>query len=373
MRAYAYQLMKRWDLHPLIWNLIIIITAIVVGLLIRFLIRLVFKKKQDSSGKFIFFQSFFRNMARPLGMLLPILVFDLLLPLLQGPPVLLGRVAHGTEIALILSFSWTLIRFMYVMQDFVHYKVDISKSDNLRQRRIMTQLMYVRRVSASIIIIITIGAVLLTFATMRKIGTGLLTGVGVGGIIIGFAAQRSLANLLAGFQIAFTQPIRIDDQVVVKNEFGTVEEITLTYVVIKIWDERRLILPINYFIEQPFENWTRTTANMMGTVMLYVDFNMPVEPLRQTILDMIKDHPLWDKRVSSVAVTDIRDRMLEIRILVSASNAGKAFDLRCDLRERIVAFISENYPQYLPRVRTELVDPGGMKRSPEQNESSIVT
>ena len=170
-----------------------------------------------------------------------------------------------------LSFAGILIALVKVGQDYVYHRYDLSKSDNLKERKIRTQLQFLKKLIVTLIVIVTICVILLSFENLRKLGTGLLTGVGVGGIIIGFAAQRSIANLLAGFQIAFTQPLRIDDALIVEGEWGRVEEITLTYVVLNIWDQRRLILPINYFIEKPFQNWTRNSAELLGVVILYVD------------------------------------------------------------------------------------------------------
>ena len=198
--------------------------------------------------------------------------------------------------------------------------------------------------------------VLMSFEAVRKIGTGLLTSAGIAGIIVGFAAQKSLANLLAGFQIAFTQPIRIDDVVVVEGEFGNIEEITLTYVVVRIWDQRRLVLPINYFIEKPFQNWTRSSSEVLGTVFIYVDYTLPIEPVRAELERLATESPLWDKRVCKLHVTDAKEKTLELRALVSARDSGTAFDLRCDIREKLVDFIQKNYPDSLPKTRAESTD-----------------
>jgi hypothetical protein len=211
-------------------------------------------------------------------------------------------------------------------------------------------------VATSLIVLLTIGAILLTFNTLRTIGTGLLTGVGVGGIIVGFAAQRSLANLLAGFQIAFTQPIRIDDEVVVNEEFGWIEEITLTYVVMRIWDDRRMILPINHFIEQPFENWTRTTTDMRGTVFFYVDYSLPVEPVREVFKGFVAASPLWDGVTASLIVSELKENVMELRAVVSGKSSGAVFDLRAYIREALMAHIREQYPHCLPKQRTDLKD-----------------
>jgi small-conductance mechanosensitive channel len=194
----------------------------------------------------------------------------------------------------------------------------------------------------------------MSFATVRKIGTGLLTSAGIASVIIGFAAQRSIANLLAGLQLAFSQPIRLDDVLVVEGEWGRVEEITFTYVVLGLWDQRRLILPLNYFIEKPFQNWTRSTAELTGSVFIYTDYTIPVEEIREELKRIVAQDPLWDKRVCVLQVTDSKEKTLELRALVSAANSGNTFDLRCHVREALVRFIRENYPDCLPKTRSAL-------------------
>ena len=228
MQEQVRQLLEEWQLSPASWNLIIIGSSIVLGLMLRLLLAAAVRKNADTKEKFDFFRSFFRHLGRPLNIFIPLFVFNLLMPVMRMPPAFMYRLNRAVEIALIISFAWLLIEGVKLVQEYVHHRIDIRRSDNLRQRRIMTQLLYIRQVINIVIILVTIGAVLLTFSSMRKIGTGLLTGVGIGGIIIGFAAQRSLANLLAGFQIAFTQPFRIDDELLVEGGFGRVEEITLT-------------------------------------------------------------------------------------------------------------------------------------------------
>lgn len=184
------------------------------------------------------------------------------------------------ETSLIVTFAWVLIGIVYVFEGVVRRSYQIAKADNIRERKLITQLQFIKRLVVLAIGFVALSLVLMSFATVRKIGAGLLTSAGIAGISVGFAAQRSLANLLAGFQIAFTQPIRIDDVVVLEGEFGNIEEITLTYVVVRIWNQRRLVLPINYFIEKPFQNWTRSNAELLGTVFLYVDYTIPIEPVR---------------------------------------------------------------------------------------------
>lgn len=355
MQEYVTELLRRWQLHPYVWNLIIVGASVLLGLLINLVLSFIVRNRKETGNQKVLKRSFFRRLITPLSFFVPLVIFDLLLPVLRMPAAFRRRIDHGLEILLIITFAWCLVRVVRIAQDFIHYKVDIhSVTDNLRRRRWLTQLMYIRRVLTIIIVLLTIGAVLLTFDTMRKLGTGLLTGVGIGGIIIGFAAQRSLGNLLAGFQIAFTQPIRIDDEVIVEGQFGIIEEITLTYVVVRIWDERRMILPINYFIEKPFENWTRTTSAMHGTVFLYTDFGFPVDWLRTELTRLVTGNPLWDGRTAALVVTDLKQDVMEIRVLVSAKKSGDAFALRCYLREEFMKAIAEQYPQYLPKTRAEL-------------------
>jgi small-conductance mechanosensitive channel len=282
----------------------------------------------------------------------------MVLPIMRLSKQVMNWADKTLEIALMIVFAWTVIRFMRVTHDFVYYRFDMSKADNLRERRIRTQLLYIRRVITALIVIVTIAAILLSFNTMRKIGAGLLTGVGVGGIIVGFAAQKSLSNLLAGFQIAFTQPLRLDDVVVVQGQFGTIEEITLTYVVLKIWDERRLILPINYFLDNPFENWTRTSSNLLTTVYIYTDYTIPVETVRQEFFRLLTTTPLWDGCSKGFVITSVKESTVELRALMSARNSGEAFDLHCYIREKLIEFVQKNYPDSLPKTRVETSAPG---------------
>jgi small-conductance mechanosensitive channel len=196
---------------------------------------------------------------------------------------------------------------------------------------------------------------LLNFESVRKYGATLLTSAGVAGIIIGFAAQKTIANLLAGFQIAFTQPIKIDDAVIVEGEWGWIEEINLTYVVVKIWDLRRLILPITYFTEKSFQNWTRTSAQILGSVFLYTDYALPVDALRKKFDRVLENSDLWDGEAKSVQVTESSEHTMTIRLLMTAKNSPTAWDLRCLVREELISFIQQEYPDCLPRTRAELV------------------
>ena len=247
-----------------------------------------------------------------------------------------------------------LIRIVNVAADTIRHRYSADATNNLQERKILTQLQYIQRIVGIVIFIITAAFILLQFEAVRSIGTGLLTSAGVGGIIIGFAAQKSIANLLAGFQIAFTQPIRIDDALIVDGEFGKVEEITLTYVTLKLWDQRRLIVPLNKFIDDTFQNWTRGDTQLIGSVFMYVDYTFPVNKLREEAKRFVEAQELWDKQVFGVAVTDNNADVMTIRILATGSNSGNTFNLRCAIREHLIAWIQENYAEHLPKTRIEM-------------------
>ena len=207
-----------------------------------------------------------------------------------------------------------------------------------------------------LIVIVTLAVALMTFEGVRQYGVSLLASAGAASIVVGLALQPMLRNLIAGVQLAMTQPIRIDDALLIEGEWGNVEEITSSYVVIRLWDWRRLIVPLNYFIEQPFQNWTRESSALIGSVFLYVDFTVPVAELRKHFEAIVRASRLWDGRVIALQVTDLKESTMEIRMLASASNSGRAFELRCEIREKMITFVQQRYPDALPRVRTDLSD-----------------
>ncbi|GAB2779667.1 small-conductance mechanosensitive channel [Hymenobacter luteus] len=302
-------------------------------------------------------QSVLQHLSRPSAWFFPVLVLSFVLPLTRLEDRALEVARRLVETALLTTFAWGLVKTVDVVEDLVQHHYRLTDDDNLRVRKLFTQLQFVKKLAVTLIIFVATALVLMSFATVRKIGTGLLTSAGIASVIVGFAAQRSISNLLAGFQIAFTQPIRLDDVLVVEGEWGRVEEITFTYVVLRIWDERRLVLPLNYFIEKPFQNWTRTTSQLLGTVFLYTDYTIPVEAVRTELQRLVEENPLWDGRVCVLQVTDSKERTLELRCLVSASNSSRAFDLRCAVREQLVLFIQQHYPESLPKTRTLVAAP----------------
>ncbi|WP_244670697.1 mechanosensitive ion channel family protein [Rhodoplanes elegans] len=221
-------------------------------------------------------------------------------------------------------------------------------------RKHLTQVRILRRVAAILVVVVTAAAALMNFETVRQYGVSLFASAGAAGLVVGLAARPLFSNLIAGVQLAMTQPIRLGDAVIVEGEWGEIEEITSTYVVVRIWDLRRLIVPLTYFIEKPFQNWTRENPALFGAVMLYVDYAVPVDRLRAKLEEIAKGSALWDGRVCALQVTDATERTMELRALVSARTAGEAFDLRCDVRERMIAFLREAHPEGLPHVRAEV-------------------
>lgn len=260
-------------------------------------------------------------------------------------------------IAMVVSLGWLAIGAVYVLQEFLLHKYDLSAANNLRARRIHTQIALFRRLLIGLIVIVTIGAVLWTFRDQRlwEYGTGLVASAGLASLVLATAAKSTASNVLAGLQIAVTEPIRIDDVVVVQGEWGRIEEITSAYVVVRIWDLRRLIVPLTWFIENSFQNWSRESTEVMGTSMLYVDYSTPVEPLRAELVRLVAANPLWNGKTCALQVTNLTEQAMELRCLVSADNAGALFDLRCQVREGMIAFVQQTFPEAFPRRRSAVV------------------
>ncbi|WP_100628621.1 mechanosensitive ion channel family protein [Algoriphagus formosus] len=261
---------------------------------------------------------------------------------------------HINTILIILGFTWCLLVLTGILKRIFLKQFDISQENNLRARKVYTQLNILQKIVNFIIIILGIGLILVSFEPIRKIGVGLFASAGVAGIIIGFSAQKAIGTLVAGIQIAFAQPFRLDDAVVVEGEWGWIEEVNLTYVVVRIWDQRRLVLPTTYFLEKPFQNWTRTSADIIGSVFIYTDYSVPFDALREELDRILENTPLWDKKVKVLQVTDAKERTVESRILVSAKNSPTAWDLRVHVREKMIEFLQKNYPAALPRTRVVL-------------------
>ncbi|GAA3461474.1 mechanosensitive ion channel family protein [Saccharothrix longispora] len=258
---------------------------------------------------------------------------------------------HATGIALILAGAWLLASLLVVIEDATLARIRVDVSDNRHARRVHTQVTLVRRVTVVVVGVLAAAAVLMTFPSARAAGTSILASAGVIGAIAALAAQSLLGNVFAGVQIAFSDAVRLDDVVVVEKQWGRIEDITLTYVVIHLWDDRRLILPTSYFMKTPFENWTRTQSALLGTVELDLDWTVPVEDLRQELRHAMEGTDLWDGRVCVLQVTDAVGSFVRVRALVSASDAGRLWDLRCVAREHLVAWVRSKHPSALPQVR----------------------
>ncbi|MER6948520.1 mechanosensitive ion channel domain-containing protein [Nonomuraea sp. NPDC000554] len=260
----------------------------------------------------------------------------------------------------IASVTWLIVQASYALTDVVLDRLVLVQGEgNRRARRIRTQIGLVRRVAAAVIIVIALGAMLFSFPQVRALGAGLLASAGIAGAVVGIAAQPTLGNMLAGLQLAFSDALRLDDVVVVNNEWGRIEELTLTYVVLRLWDERRLVLPVSYFTQNPFENWTRHGSQVVAVVHLRVDWSVPVAKLRDELHRYIQGNPLWDQKDWTLQVTDVqKNGLIELRALMSAADSPSAWDLKCDVREHLVTYIRENYPDALPRFRVEMPDEG---------------
>jgi small-conductance mechanosensitive channel len=266
---------------------------------------------------------------------------------------LVANIKQGVAMLIVFSLGWFAVGLVYVLQTYLLRKYDIKAEDNRRARSIHTQFQLFRRLVIAFVFVLTAGALLWTSNDQRLLhyGSGLLASAGIASLILATAAKSTASNFLAGLQIALTEPIRIDDVVVVQGEWGRVEEITSAYVVIKIWDQRRLIVPLSWFIENSFANWTRDSSDIMGTAFLYVDYTIPVNELRAELERVVKASPLWDGNVLGLQVTNLTEKSMELRCLMSSSNSSRNFDLRCLVREAMMSFVREKYPMALPTMR----------------------
>jgi len=263
-------------------------------------------------------------------------------------------IEHVYLILATICFGWISIKVINLISSLLLNHFDLQQNDNYRARQIHTKIRVFQRLSIAFVVFFIIVGILITFESVRAQGISLLASAGVVSIFVGLAAQKTMGNFFAGVQIAIAQPIRVDDVVVVENEWGKIEEIHLTYVIVKIWDLRRLIVPITYFTDRTFQNWTQKTADILGTVMIYVDYTLSVHVIREELDRFLEGNKLWDGRIKVVQVTNATEQTMEIRILTSSSNSGTSFDLRCAIREHMISFIQKHHPTCLPRLRTEI-------------------
>ena len=262
--------------------------------------------------------------------------------------------ARCLAMAIIGLIGWAAIAALHISADIYLRRYRLDVEDNLLARKHNTQVRVLLRSVDVLLVLFTLGAALMTFQTVRQYGVSLFASAGVAGIVAGLAARPVLSNLIAGVQLAMTQPIRLEDAVIVENEYGNIEEITSTYVVVRLWDWRRMIVPLTYFIEKPFQNWTRESSTLIGAVLINVDYRAPVAAIRDKAQAIVKASSRWDGRVFNVAVTDFKHDTMEVRILASAGNSGAVFDLRCEVREKLIDVLQREHPEALPRQRSEL-------------------
>jgi small-conductance mechanosensitive channel len=337
-----------------VWWLIILVVGAVAFFWISNVVALALAKKSEQKTGARIYTAVVTRGRSPIGTLFILAIVQVILPFLPIGARLLGLLDHAVKLGLIATIGWLIIAFLKAFQDVITVRYVIDEPDNLKARRVHTQTKMLRKVATVIVIVITMSLALMTFENIRAIGAGLLASAGAAGLVAGLAARPLVANLIAGIQVAVAEPIRLEDVVIIEGEWGWIEEITTTYVVVRIWDLRRLIVPLSYFFEKPFQNWTRVTADLLGTVFIYVDYTLPVEPLRQELHRVLKDSGMWNEKVWGMQVTNTNERVMELRALMSAPNSGAAWNLRCHVREKLIAYLQENHPQCLPRARVEL-------------------
>lgn len=346
--AVDLQQWRQW-----VWVLVIITSAVVLALVVH---RLGFSlaRRVTRRTRGLVANSVVRYANQPAKPLFAILFVFLVSPSLPISPDIKDSLERLLALGFTGAVGWLAINLTRVITDVAAARHDITAADNLLAREILTRVTVMQRILAVTIGIITACLVLMSIPSIRQIGVTLFASAGIAGIVAGLAARPALTNLIAGIQLALTQPVRIDDVVIVEGEWGWIEEIRTTFVVVRIWDLRRLVVPLSYFIEHPFQNWTRKTADLLGSVFLYVDYTVPVERVRDELHRVLQTSELWDGEVWGLQVTNTTDSSVELRALMGARNSGDAWNLRCYVRERLIEFLQREYPEALPRLRTEL-------------------
>ncbi len=346
-------IMRLWNLlqGPYLIPVAIILSTIVFYLVANSLFKIVIKvirsRIKDTRVSY-------ELMVWPFRILVSLIALPLLLHYIALTPDAKEFFKHTLLIGSIIGFVWFIMRLFRLFEQVIlqHYSTKVKENESAR--KIATHVSLARKILNVILVLIAVSGVLMTFDTVRQVGLSILASAGIAGVILGFAAQKSLTTLIAGIQIAITQPISIGDVVVVEQEWGRIEDISLTYVVVQLWDQRRLIVPITWFIERPFQNWTRTSAELLGTVFLYMDYTIQPDILRHELERIVSATPLWDKRVVKMHVSNTTEKSVEMRALVSAANSSELFELRCLVREQLIEFIQRNYPGWLPKVTMEM-------------------
>jgi small-conductance mechanosensitive channel len=341
------------EAHPLLFSAALLAGAALLALIIHQCIYF-FRGKESERKSAPVWALLAKHLKGPTRVILPLVAIIFVLQFVPVPEnwrVLLQRIV---ELAVIAAIGWGFIGLARFITGILDPRREDDAFEDIAFRRVHTQVQVIERIVTVLIGVMTLGAMLMTFPNVRHLGTSMLASAGLVGLVAGIAARSTFSSLIAGLQVAVTQPIRLGDSVVVEGEWGWIEEITTTFVVVRIWDLRRLILPLTYFIEKPFQNWTHSSAALLGTVMLYADYTLPVDDVRQELVRILDSTPLWDRKTWALQVTDLTEQSIQVRALMSASNASKAFDLRCYVREQLIKYLQEQHPQCLPRRRGEL-------------------
>ncbi len=338
-------------LRTIVWLAIAIVVGVAVHRLVYWLVE-----RWAERGHSAFLAGLIRRTCRPAAYILPLLAILAVIPNIDIPPAWQATVVHFTGLATIAAVAWSIIASIRLWADITLARHRLDAEDNLVARQLGTRVDILARVIITLVSIVALGVMLMTFPPIRAFGTTLLASAGLAGVVVGLAARPLFENLFAGIQLALTQPIRLDDVVIVEKQYGRIEEIHATYVVVRLWDLRRMVVPLTYFINTPFENWTRRTANLLGEVFVFADWSVDVDALRAELPRIVERTPLWDKQVQVVHVTDATERSVQIRALVSARNSPELFDLRCYVREALIAYLRDHQPGALPRERQVLLD-----------------
>jgi small-conductance mechanosensitive channel len=330
----------------------IVAGAVILSLIVHYVVFFLVARFSQREGS-RFGDLLVQRAKKPALFILPLTAVVIALPAAPFPSEVRVELQRLLGLGAIAAIGWIAILIVDLVSDAIYSRYAIEVADNLAARRIRTQTELLHRIAIVVTVTVTTAIMLMTFPSVRHIGVSLLASAGLVGLVVGMAARSTLANLIAGFQVALTQPIRLDDSVVVEGEWGWIEEIGTTFVVVRIWDLRRLIVPLTYFIEKPFENWTRTTADLLGAVILYADYRLPVDDARREFRRILESSNLWDKKVCVLQVTDVTEKTMQLRALMSASNASKLFDLRCYVRETMIQYLESKHPESLPLSRQE--------------------
>ncbi len=298
-----------------------------------------------------------QRVSRPMLVVAPLLALQVVLGAAPEDLAHLASAARTASIAFIAALTWLAVRAIGGVTEGIVQLHPANVADNLDARRVQTQARVLSRTVMFVAGVIGLGAALMTLPNVREIGASLLASAGVAGLVAGIAARPVLANLIAGLQIALTQPIRLDDVVIIEGEWGRIEEITSAYVVVRIWDERRLVVPLQWVVENPFQNWTRSSSSLLGSVFLWLDYRVALEPLRAELTRVCKADPAWDGRVAIAQVVETSERAMQVRVLVSSADAPRGWDLRCRVREALIAYVQRTDPAGLPRLRADVAQP----------------